>query len=100
MTLDPTFPFESASGDATALSPGVRERFGRWRDRAEVTGRDAARWARERGAMAAGVARTQVGRGPEFVAYHARRRPLLTTGLAASAGILLGVLLAARGRSR
>lgn len=66
------------------------ERLG---DRAEVTARDGARLARDCTAVTASIGRAQVEQAQSFVAYHARRRPLLVTSFAIGAGVLLGVAL-------
>lgn len=89
MPLDPDAP---SQGRLRERSPNLW--LSRLRGRAEIAARDGARLARDRTAMTASVGRAQMERAQSFIAFHARRRPLTVTGLALSAGLLIGVALA------
>lgn len=89
MSLDADVPVPSqASGRSAA------QWLSRLRDRASVAGRDGARVARERTAMATSVARAQMERAQSFVAFHSQRRPLMVAGVAIGAGLLVGAAIA------
>ena len=85
----------AAGGGARDPRADLRRRLGEIGDRLEIATRDGVRLLKDRAAMGASTGRAQVERGQDYVSFHARRRPLLVTGVAASLGVLLGLLLRA-----
>lgn len=89
MSLDADAPFQ---GQARDRSTNLWLR--RLRDRTGVAARDGARLARDGAAITASAGRAQMERAQSFVAFHAKRRPLMVASLAIGAGLLIGAALA------
>ncbi len=83
----------TGEGGAPARLASVRGRLGEFGDRLEIATHDGVRLLKDRTAMAAGAGRAQVEQAQDLVSFHARRRPLLVTAMAATSGVLLGLLL-------
>jgi ElaB/YqjD/DUF883 family membrane-anchored ribosome-binding protein len=102
MPADAPLPLETpARGDAAAKRrSSFAERLGRLKDRADIARRDGVRGLHDRTAIAASTGRAQLDRAQGFLAFHARRRPILAIGIAATAGLILAVALNRRGGRR
>lgn len=91
--------------DPVATTTGSRraklgQRVGRLIDKADVARADGVRSARDGAAIAVSTGRAQLERAQSFISFHARRRPLAVTGIAAAIGLIIGLAARTASRSR